>query len=223
MCHGYEEDGVRTLDRGGHASVCLPWTLHVTAAQSACFQAAWSDLHSIDAARIKAAQTHAWIFDFAQIHTRGTALNYSFAAVALARVGEQQRNPSLLRQATVAYTLALARTKNRLMDHTLALTDESLGCTMLLALYEVGVMLVSSTASSHFCITSADIPRQAMHGPSDDRISIMTTHLDAAHRLVMHRGPAASGSEVSLLMLKDMLRTGVSSIPAACNVRRRLN
>lgn len=150
VCTGYDYDDNVTystssghqlqygMHRASNQQVCLPRSFQLSALQSAHFETAWNSMYPSDSpALIKAANRHAWVLDLSQIRIRGTALNFAFAAVALARVGEQRRDPALVHQAAVAYAHALARTRNRLTDPTVALSDESLGCTMLLAMYEV--------------------------------------------------------------------------------------
>jgi len=115
-------------------AVNLPTSLQISALMTAHFSSAWSTLHPVAANR---ARHHGWIVDFPAVYTRESALHSAFSAVALARVGQERGDQVLLEQSSVAYGQALARTSRRFSKADTAVSEESLGCTIMLAMYEV--------------------------------------------------------------------------------------
>lgn len=117
---------------------CLPPSLRTSALRSAQFDAAWRTLQPSDGLPRNVRRSHLWLLDLPSIHVQGTALNSAYGAVALARLGQEERDASLLSQSHVAYAEALRLFMARLRKPSAVFeTDEALACIMCLALFEV--------------------------------------------------------------------------------------
>lgn len=112
----------------------LPPSLENSALKSVIFQSGWTTLHPVDTG---ASPDYQWISELPGFHANHAALHCAYASVALARVGQQENNRSLIKQCHIAYAGALSRTQRRLSAPRQSLDDETFACIILLALFEV--------------------------------------------------------------------------------------
>jgi len=120
----------------------LPPSLETSALKNTLFQAGWVTLHPSDTG---ADDEYSWIPALPSINANQAALHCAYAAVTLARVGQQEKNPSFIRQCHVAYAGALTRTQKRLAGPNWPLDDETFACILLLAVFEVCVVVLATS------------------------------------------------------------------------------
>jgi len=107
-----------------------------------------------------------WLKDMYMIPSPTPALQSSTYAIALAKIGNATGNQALLRESLKVYTKSLNLLQLALYDEELMYSDETLGATLLLAIYEV------------------------MQCPSDSRRGYIN-HANGCGKLIQLRGPHA--------------------------------
>lgn len=132
-----QDEHVQT-PRAGSIGLLLPPTLRNAALRSAYFNAAWRSLHPIEGRTF----SHGWLPNLQAVHNAQSPLHSAFAAVSLARVGQQRRDNRLVQQSHVAYQRAVFGIQKQLALQTKAPDDELIASVLMLAVFEVRMSCV---------------------------------------------------------------------------------
>lgn len=111
--------------------------------RNAYLDAGWCNLHPQGGKPF----SFAYLTDLSGACQRDTALHHAFAAISLARVGEQSSHKDLVYQSHYAYHRAVTGVKRQLSLNAKASNEETVACVLMLASFEVSLARFSQSTS----------------------------------------------------------------------------